>query len=352
MSRPRIIIADTDVNYIQSLQLKFIEEFFEKIDLEIITERKYFDELFSVPQKAEILVVSEDLYESSLQRHNISKVFLMVEQDENDGTEELNVDKIFKYSSIKEIFNRIFAKAGKVLNIDNIGKQKPQIITVTSACGGVGKTTIAMGLSSCLSKSYKKVLYLNTDFIQSFLHLLKDKTPIRGNQVYMELIKNEASIYHEVSHLIRKEIFDYLPPLKAAAISLGIKREVYLNIAELAKRAGDYDFIIVDTDSNFDEFKTKLLDKSDKVVVVLDKRENTIRSTLDLIENISDINQEKYSFICNCIKSEEEKDKVVREVSNQFQINEFIEKTNSYEEMSASDFANINGLKKATYIFM
>ena len=67
MSRPRIIIADTDVNYIQSLQLKFIEEFFEKIDLEIITEREYFDELFSVPQKAEILVVSEDLYESSLQ---------------------------------------------------------------------------------------------------------------------------------------------------------------------------------------------------------------------------------------------------------------------------------------------
>ena len=31
MARPRIIIADTDVNYILSLQLKFVEEFFEKI---------------------------------------------------------------------------------------------------------------------------------------------------------------------------------------------------------------------------------------------------------------------------------------------------------------------------------
>ena len=123
MSRPRIIIADTDVNYIQSLQLKFIEEFFEKIDLEIITEREYFDELFSVPQKAEILVVSEDLYESSLQRHNISKVFLMVEQDENDGTEELNVNKIFKYSSIKEIFNEILGKSASVLNVESDEKQ-------------------------------------------------------------------------------------------------------------------------------------------------------------------------------------------------------------------------------------
>ena len=31
MARPRIIIADTDVNYILSLQLKFVEEFFEKL---------------------------------------------------------------------------------------------------------------------------------------------------------------------------------------------------------------------------------------------------------------------------------------------------------------------------------
>ena len=31
MARPRIIIADTDVNYILSLQLKFVEEFFEKM---------------------------------------------------------------------------------------------------------------------------------------------------------------------------------------------------------------------------------------------------------------------------------------------------------------------------------
>ena len=36
MSRPRIIIADTDVNYIQSLQLKFIEEFFESDKLIIM----------------------------------------------------------------------------------------------------------------------------------------------------------------------------------------------------------------------------------------------------------------------------------------------------------------------------
>lgn len=31
MARPRIIIADTDFNYIVPLQLKLVEEFFEKL---------------------------------------------------------------------------------------------------------------------------------------------------------------------------------------------------------------------------------------------------------------------------------------------------------------------------------
>lgn len=46
MKRPRIIIADTDSNYIVPLQLKFAEEFFDKVDLEIITDPAYFSELF------------------------------------------------------------------------------------------------------------------------------------------------------------------------------------------------------------------------------------------------------------------------------------------------------------------
>lgn len=36
MSKARVIVADTDINYIIPLQLKFAEEFFDAIDLEII----------------------------------------------------------------------------------------------------------------------------------------------------------------------------------------------------------------------------------------------------------------------------------------------------------------------------
>ena len=43
MDNPRVVIADTDENYIQSIELKFIEDFFDKVQLEIITDQEYFE---------------------------------------------------------------------------------------------------------------------------------------------------------------------------------------------------------------------------------------------------------------------------------------------------------------------
>ena len=49
MAKPRIIIADTDINYIIPLQAKFAEEFPDETELEIITDQSYFEQLFASP---------------------------------------------------------------------------------------------------------------------------------------------------------------------------------------------------------------------------------------------------------------------------------------------------------------
>ena len=98
------------------------------------------------PQSADILIVSEDLYEISLQKHNIKNIFVMTEQHEEDQTEELNITKIFKYSSIKGIFNEILGQSAKDLKLAEEARTEPQIVVVTSAAGGVGKTTVAIDL--------------------------------------------------------------------------------------------------------------------------------------------------------------------------------------------------------------
>ena len=350
MARPRIILADTDSSDLMSLQLKFIEEFYEKIDLEIITDRRYFESLFVSPQKAEILIISEDLYDSSLQKHNIAKIFVMTEQDEDEGTDDLNIDKIFKYTSIKEIFNEIIGKSEAILNINNSGKKDPQIIVVTSAAGGVGKTTLATGLSACLAKDYKKVLYMNCDRLQGFASMLQNDTAITNNDIYSRLQRDSGRIYSDIKHVVRNELFSYIPPFKSSLISLGISADIFRKIADEAKRSGDYDYIIVDTDSSFDEEKASILGYADKVIIVVKQNKSAVYSTNILCSNIDGVNSDKYLFVCNDFQKELDNTLISPEMKIKFNVNEYIDHIIGIDGMKCAELAEQISIKRVRYL--
>ena len=107
MVKPKVIIADEDYVYISTFVAKFVNDYYEKIELEVITDREYFNQYFSMPQNADVLIVSEALYNQEIKRHNIKTIFALVENEEQDETGELDVTRIFKYTSLKEIFNLI-----------------------------------------------------------------------------------------------------------------------------------------------------------------------------------------------------------------------------------------------------
>lgn len=350
MAKPRVIIADKDINYVIPLQLKFAEDFFEKIDLEIITSEAYFDELFATPQRADILIVSEDLYSMAMQRHNISYIFLMTEQYEEDQTAELNVNRIFKYTSIKEIFNEIRGKSADVLSDGGEVTKDPQIVLVYSACGGVGKTTVAMGISACLTQNYKRVLYINASRLQVFQHILENKSPISGSDVYVKIGTAQETIFNDIKHVLRKEMFTYLPPFKAALMSLGLKYSVYEKIAQAAKRSKEFDFVIIDADSTFDEDKAKLMSIADKVIVVTEQTVTSVYATNALISNINGISPEKYHFVCNNFSNDQENALISPAITMKFSVNDYIEHFKHYDQLKCDDFAKDSGMQKVAFL--
>lgn len=352
MAKPRIIIADTDVNYIIPLQLKFVEDFFEKVDLEIITDAQYFETLFSVPQRAEILIVSEDLYSQAMQRHNISHIFVMNEQYEEEQTADLNVNHIFKYTSIKEIFNEITGKSAGALKLDKAAKQETQVILFYSASGGTGKTTTAMGVSASLTKNYKRVLYINAARLQVFHHMLDNHSAITAADVYAKLAAANDNIYSEIKHVIRQEIFSYLPPFKAALMSLGLSYSVFEKIISAAKRSGDYDFIVVDADITFDEDKAALFNIADKVIVVVKQTLASVLATNILVSNINGANADKYVFICNDFDKEDDNALISPNVSLKFAVSDYIEHFPHYANMKPDDLSKESGVQKVAFLII
>lgn len=352
MTKPRIIIADTDINYIIPLQLKFAEDLFEKVELEIITETEYFDTLFSTPQKVDILIISDEFYSQAMQRHNISHIFVMNEQYEEDQTADLNVNHIFKYTSIKEIFNEITGKSADVLKLENDGKQETQIILFYSASGGTGKTTVAMGVSASLTKNYKRVLYINAARLQVFQHMLENHSAITAADVYAKLASTGDNIYTDIKHVIRKELFSYLPPFKAALMSLGLNYSVFEKIISSAKKSGDYDFIVVDADITFDEDKAALLNIADKVIVIVKQTLSSVLATNILVSNINGASTDKYIFICNDFDKEEDNALISPNVALKFSVSDYIDHFNHYANMKPDDLSKESSIQKAAFLIM
>lgn len=350
MARPRVIIADEDASYIVPLQFKFVTDFFNKIDLEIITEKAYFDEYFSKPQNAEILIVSDELYDSSLQRHNIQNIFVMMEQFEEGGTGDLNVNQLFKYTSIKEIFNEIIGKSAGALNIAAVEKKETQIILVTSAAGGVGKTTVAMGVAACLSKNYKRVLYINASRLQNYQYLLDNTTTLSSPEVYSRLTNPTERIYEEIKHVVRKELFSYLPSFKASLMSLGINYSIYEKFALSAKASSEYDFIVIDAESTFDEYKTRMIDISDKVIVVTEQTLNGVYATNDFVSNINGANSDKFIFVCNRFESDNYNALISPDITIKYSINEYVENYKDGVKMRCEELSTQNAIRKVAFL--
>lgn len=352
MAKPRIIIADTDVNYIIPLQLKFVEDFFEMVDVEIITTEEYFETLFSTPQRADILIVSEDLYSQAIQRHNISHIFVMNEQYEEDQTADLNVNHIFKYTSIKEIFNEITGKSADVLKIKTGTKQETQVVLFYSASGGAGKTTAAIGVSASLTKNYKRVLYINAARLQVFQHMLENHSAITAADVYAKLATAGEDIYSSIKHVIRKELFSYVPPFKAALMSLGLDYSVYEKIILSAKQSGDFDFIIVDADVTFDEDKASLINIADKVIILTQQTLSSVLATNILVSNINGANSDKYMFVCNNFDKDKDNALISPAVSLKFAISDYIEHFSNYENIKPDDLSKENSIQRTAFLII
>ena len=347
MSRPRIIIADTDANYIIPLQAKFAESYFDRIDLEIITDRAYFEDFFGSPRHAEVMIVSEELYSSALQRHDISHIFIMTER-QGARASEPNADVIFKYTSIKDIFTEITAKSSDVLRADGAKGRSAQIVAVYSACGGMGKTTLALGISAALAKNYQRVMYINAAHLQSFGHLLEDSSPISESSAYARLCAQSDDMYRALKGVMRSEGFTYLPPFCAAAASLGVKYSAFEKLALCAKNSGEQDFIIVDAESAFDGDKIRLLDIADRVIVLTDKSERSVRATDMLVSNVSGTDTDKFIFVCNESKAD------CTDAANPrgFEIGDTVGYIEGCDKMSAAQLADERDIMKVSLLII
>lgn len=292
MKKQVVILADRNYEqYLMMLQLKFVEEKSDEVELVVITDQAYYQEYFSMPRSAGVLIVDSSWYEPDIHRHTLAHVFVLGEQSsKSDRAVFIN-----KYSSAKDIYNEVVSLSPDVFRRTS-QQRGTQVVAVSSAMGGIGKTAVALALSKCLAENYKRVLYLDAEEIQNFHFFLSDRSELPPSAVRI-FSHADSQMLQELTPYLKTESFSYIPPLSVALSSAGAETAVYLRLIEQAKASGAYDFIVVDSGSVLDAFQSQLYAAADRVLLLTGQDAYGAFQTRRYLANLNHRDVEKYLLV-------------------------------------------------------
>ena len=163
-----------------------------------------------------------------------------------------------------------------------------RIIAVANQKGGVGKTTTAINLSSCLASLGKKVLAIDMDPQGNMTSGLGiDKNEVEYT-VY-ELILGEVGI-EKVICKDALENLDVLPTninLSAAEIELiGVEEKEFIIRKEVDKVKKNYDFIVIDCPPSLSMLTINAMTTADSVLVPIQCEYYALEGLSQLIHTI------------------------------------------------------------------
>ncbi|NLL65757.1 MAG: AAA family ATPase, partial [Clostridiaceae bacterium] len=284
-----------------------------------------------------------------LLRHNLGHIFVLTEQLEQSSTDDLRTTKVFKYTSITAIYNQIVAVAGLARQgIKEV--QETEVILVYSASGGVGKTTLALGISACLAQSYKRVLYINAERMNTFQHWLENDGAL-PTSIFTEF-GHRRPTFELLKPVVRHEHFDYIPPFGAALSSLNIDLSIFESLIKTAKSTRDYDYIVVDTDGIYDASKAALLTQADKVLMVLNQSYASVYAMNQLLKNVNCANNEKYIFVCNNYESDRPNALVDTKEKPSFIVSEYVDHMPAFDHLNLAALGTQADLQKLAFLLL
>ncbi len=300
MSIPRIVIADTDIEgkLAANLQIRFVEKMFQQINLEIIDNEEYCRDFFEVQQRIEVLIISEKLYQRLQEWHDIGYLFVITDQNGQPGTDENKAVRLYRFDPLDRLFQIIRERCPDVFR-GSTSTRKSQMVVFSSASGGAGKTTVALGVASYLASVANRVLYIDAERLHTFPSLVIKREPEHSSEFYRFLTKQNEYLYQNIKRYFRQQRFDYLPPFDYAVMSRGIPFSTFEKIADTARKSGEYDYVIVDTDTVYDEYKASLFGTADKVIIISKQNPDKLEAAAILAQNINGLNAEKYKLVCN-----------------------------------------------------
>lgn len=176
--------------------------------------------------------------------------------------------------------------------------KRGEMISISSAKGGVGKTMLAVNLAVALSKRNKKICILDGDFQFGDVSLVMD---IQATFTIKDIIESIESVDLDslLSFLNKHDsgVFVLSAPDRPEYADL-ITTTIMEKILDLL--LAYFDYVIVDTEVGLQEKSLFLIDKTDTLIIVTNLEMTTLKNTKLMLETLDIIGfRDKVQVVVN-----------------------------------------------------
>lgn len=277
-----LIILDDDRAYLEMISSYIHTSSYQaKIQVKTFTLRTALDTYLESSTKYDLLAVQSELFDPILDAATKGTCLVLF----GEIKANLTVSEIIflnKYQPLNLLLDRMLSIYADYYTKAFHVSHTAQVISVYSAVGGSGKTTVAANLAKLLSFLDNKVFYLNLEMLPSV-----SMFPIRENsqsfaqflyyvQIQAEQLENKLEALTHYDPITKVHYFE--PLMNLVDMEEMSESAVEVLLQTLISH-GDYDYIIIDLDHSLHERIVKALSLSQQIIwLVLDDLNNIHKS--------------------------------------------------------------------------
>lgn len=327
----RLAILENDEGYLKRIVTAFTIKYSDKLEIYSFTSEE--NALSSLEQsKIDVLIAGEAFHIDSSKLPSRCGFAYFVD---NVGIETYrNEPAICKFQKAELIYKQILSiyseKASGITGM-SLDDSAMKIISFISVGGGTGSSTTAAACAYTMARRGKRVLYLNLEqFGISECYFLGDGQFNFGDVIYA-LKSQKSNLSIKLESAVRRDPsgVSFFASPKVALDMKELKTEDLKRLFSEIRILGYYDYIIVDSDFNFDKISLDIWKEAGTVVIVGDGEQ---------------ISNTKFERFCQAFKIIEKQDELVRFDKAVFLYNKFSNKSGS--TMKQGEITELGGIPR------
>ena len=277
MVKLNLVIADYDSEYLESFTRYLMDTHKNRFNVSTFSSEGALNDFLARENiSVDILLASPEISKGVDKNEKIKTLIILgsrniVSSMVVDVQKYEVVDKYQSGEKLVEEILHIFSEVNDYSIFDLGEKNKMKLVSVYSPIGGSGKTLVSLNLCVRLSSLGLSVFYLNLEnFSSTKSYFNYDKGQTLSNVIFyikernknLEL-KVEAATVNDTIHNIH-----YFSPLDSSMDMEDVDEEDISILIEKIRVAGEYDVCVVDMASVLDEKNRRVLELSDRVVIL------------------------------------------------------------------------------------